>query len=136
MKIVLKQNVANIVVGAICIAVEPAFIVLVWITNASLGERMMITLMFGAMIVFSILELLKSISWRIVMREDGFTFRNRWGKENTYSYFDICSVKDKGWYYVINLVDQRITVEYRSVNNWMYLWYELTRRGVVNKRNP
>lgn len=130
MKIVLKQNVANIVVGPICIAVEMLFIALVWITNASLGERMMITLMFGSMIVLSVLELLKAIYWRIVMHEDGFTFRNRWGKETSYSFDDICFVKEKGWYFVIKLVNQRITVEYRSVNNCMYLWSELARRKV------
>ena len=133
MKIVLKQNVANIVVGAICIAAEPVFIVLVWITDASLGERMMITLVFGAAIVLSTLELLKSIFWRIVMQQDGFTFRNRWGRERSYSYSDICSIGDKSNRCVIYLVDQTITVEYRCVDNCFYLWSELVRRGVKIK---
>ena len=130
MKIVLKQNVINIVLGAICIAVEPVFIALVWVANASLEDRMLITLLFGVAIVFSALELLKSIFWRIVTNEDGFTFRNRWGRENTYSYSDIVSISVKGLCYVVLLADSRITIEYRSVNNCVYFFFEAARHGV------
>ena len=130
MEIVLKLNVINIVVGAICIAFEPFFIVLVWVTEATLGERLMITLMFGCGIVFSIVELFKAIYWRIVVEDDCFTFRNRWNKESRYSYSDIIEITQKSRYYIIILADQCITVEYRAVPNCDYFLYVAARHGV------
>lgn len=130
MKIVLKQNVANIVACAICIVVSPIFIIMVWVTDATLGERLLITAMFTAFEVLGILELFKAINWRIVAQEDEFIFRNRWGREHLYSYSDIVSITVKSRYYVINLQDDSITVEYRSVNNCMYFLDEAAYHGV------
>lgn len=130
MRIVLKQNVINIVAGAICIAIYPVFIILVWITNATLGERLMVTLLCGALTAFTVLELLKAIFWRIVVQDDSFAFRNRWGKETSYSYSDICEISIKSRYYLVHLADQSIMVEYRSVSNCMYFVDVAARNGV------
>ena len=130
MKIVLKQNVINIVAMAISLVLTPGFIILVWVTDATLGERIMITLMMSAMIVGEILELFKAIFWRVIVEDDEFTFRNRWGKESSYSYNDVCAIRYKRSYYVVILADQRIAVEYRAVDNCDYFVDVAARNGV------
>lgn len=130
MKIVLKQNVINIIVMAVAIAVAPVFVVLVWVTDSTLGERIMITVLFGAMEIVGVLELLKSIYWRIVVYDDGFVYRNRWGKEFSYSFSDIYSISAKNRYYHVCLADNSITVEYRAVENCLYFLDAAARHGV------
>lgn len=130
MKIILKQNEANIVASAVCIVAFLSFIVLVCVTNATPDDKLMISLMCGGLALFSVFTLLKSIYWRIVVQDDSFTFRNRWNKEKSYSYSDISAISLKGWCYVIQLTDQRIAVEYRAVPNCDYFLYVAKRHGV------
>ena len=73
---------------------------------------------------------LKSLFWRIVVEEDGFTFRNIWGKVRSYNFSDIISISVKPKYYLIKLADTSITVQPRTISNYLRFLDEAARHGV------
>ena len=73
---------------------------------------------------------LKDLFWRIVVEDDGFTFRNVWGKVQTYSFGDIISISVKPKYYIIIFADTSITVNRRTVRDCMRFFDEAASHGV------
>lgn len=62
---------------------------------------------------------LKSLFWRIVVDDDGFTFRSVWGKVRSYSFDDIVSISVKPTHYIIRFADTSIDVNRRNVSNYL-----------------
>lgn len=73
---------------------------------------------------------LKSLFWRITVEDDGFTFRDMWGKVRSYSFSDIISISVKPKYYLIKLANTTITVQPRTITNYLRFLDEAASHGV------